>query len=184
MGLLVNTMRTEEKMNETHIREQIEGLRHMTVGQLKDKYREAFGETSRSGHKQFLFRRIAWRLQANAWGGLSERARRRALEIANDADLRIRAPKNFLKQELDGSRTAETSVEPTQDPRLPIPGTMLVRRYRGKDIIVRVREDGFEYGGQVHRSLSSAVRAATGTPWNGFAFFGLGGKPGRKHDGQ
>jgi hypothetical protein len=67
MGLLVNTMRTEEKMNETQIREQIEGLRHMTVGQLKDKYLEAFGEESRSNHKQFLFRRIAWRLQANAW---------------------------------------------------------------------------------------------------------------------
>jgi hypothetical protein len=168
-------------MNETQIREQIEGLRHMTVGQLKDKYQEAFGETSRSGHKQFLFRRIAWRLQANAWGGLSERARRRALEIANDSDLRIRAPKNFLKEELDASRTAETSVEPTQDPRLPIPGTMLVRRYRGKDIVVRVRENGFEYDGHVHRSLSSAVRAATGTPWNGFAFFGLGSKPGRKN---
>jgi len=168
-------------MDEIRIREQIEGLRHMTVGQLKDKYREAFGEDSRSNHKQFLFRRIAWRLQANAWGGLSERARRRALEIANDADLRIRAPKNFLRQELDGSRTAETSVEPTQDPRLPTPGTMLVRRYRGKNIVVRVREDGFEHGNQVHRSLSSAVRAATGTPWNGFAFFGLGGKPGRKH---
>src|ERR1700730_10864855 len=111
MGLLVNTMRTEEKMNETQIREQLEGLRHMTVGQLKDKYREAFGETSRSGHKQFLFRRIAWRLQANACGGLSERARRRALEIANDSDLRIRAPKNFLKEELDASRTAETTID-------------------------------------------------------------------------
>ena len=168
-------------MNGTQIREQIEGLRHMTVGQLKDKYRETFGEASRSGHKQFLFRRIAWRLQANAWGGLSERARRRALEIANDADLRIRAPKNFLKEELDPRRTSETRAEPTQDPRLPISGTMLVRRYRGKDIVVRVREDGFEHSGQVHRSLSSAVRAATGTPWNGFTFFGLGGKPGRKH---
>jgi hypothetical protein len=40
-----------------------------------------------------LFRRIARRIQALAEGGLSERARRRALEIANDADLRIRAPK-------------------------------------------------------------------------------------------
>jgi hypothetical protein len=174
-------MRTEEKMDETRIREQIENLRHMTVGQLKNQYRALFGEESRSGHKQFLFRRIAWRIQANAWGGLSERARRRALEIANDADLRIRAPKNFLKQELNPKCTAETSVSPTQDPRLPIPGTMLVRRYRGKDVVVRVREDGFEYSGQVHRSLSSAVRAATGTPWNGFAFFGLGGKPGKKN---
>jgi hypothetical protein len=84
-------------MDETRIGEQIEGLRHMKVGQLKQQYREAFGEDSRSNHKQFLFRRVAWRIQANAWGGLSERARRRALEIANDADLRIRAPKNFLK---------------------------------------------------------------------------------------
>ena len=170
-----------ETNSSTALREQIEALRHMTVGQLKDKYREAFGESSRSNHKQFLFRRIAWRIQANAEGGLSERARRRALEIANDSDLRIRAPKNFLKAELDGSRTLETRAAPAQDPRLPMPGAELVRRYRGKDIVVRVREDGFEYDGQIHRSLSSAVRQATGTPWNGFAFFGLGGKPGRKH---
>src|ERR1700719_4713374 len=110
-------MRKEETINTTALREQIEGLRHMTVGELKDKYREVFGEDSRSNHKQFLFRRIAWRIEANAEGGLSERARRRALEIANDSDLRIRAPKNFLKEELDASRTAETSLEPTQDPR-------------------------------------------------------------------
>ncbi|MCC7155232.1 MAG: DUF2924 domain-containing protein [Bryobacterales bacterium] len=79
---------------ETQIREEIEGLHSLTTAQLKEKYREVFGEQSRPNHKQFLFRRIAWRIQANAWGGLSERARRRALEIADDADLRIRAPKN------------------------------------------------------------------------------------------
>src|ERR1022692_2093856 len=87
MSLLVNTSRGE-KMNATKLREQIEGLRQMTVGQLKDQYRVLFGEESRSNHKQFLFRRVAWRIQANAEGGLSERARQRALEIANDADLR------------------------------------------------------------------------------------------------
>jgi len=172
-------MKTETNTS-TAVREQIEALRHMTVGQLKDRYRDVFGESSRSNHKQFLFRRIAWRIQANAWGGLSERARRRALEIANDSDLRIRAPKNFLKEDLDETRTIEAHVAPTEDPRLPIAGADLVRRYRGKDIVVRVREDGFEYSGQLYRSLSTAVRAATGTPWNGFAFFGLGSKPGRK----
>ena len=152
-------MRTET-ISATALREQIEGLRHMTVGRLKTKYQEVFGEVSRSNHKQFLFRRIAWRIQANAEGGISERARRRALEIADDADLRIRAPKNFLKVDLDESRTLETRVAPTEDQRLPMPGSELVRRYRGKDIVVRVREDGFEYDGQVHRSLSSAVRQA------------------------
>ena len=171
----------KETVSTTAMPERIEALRHMTTGQLKEQYREVFGETSRSNHKQFLFRRIAWRMQANADGGLSERARRRALEIANDADLRIRAPKNFLKKDLDDSCTTETRVEPTADPRLPITGSLLVRRHRGKDVVVRVREDGFEYDGHIHRSLSSAVREATGTPWNGFTFFGLGRKPGRKN---
>lgn len=169
----------EETIKTTALREQIEGLRHMTVGQLKDKYFEVFGEESRSSHKQFLFRRIAWRIQANVEGGLSERARRRALEMANDADLRIRAPKNFLKQALDESRTVESRVPPTADPRLPLPGTLLVRRYQGKDVVVRVRVDAFECDGRLYPSLSAAVRVATGTRWNGFAFFGLGDKPGR-----
>jgi hypothetical protein len=180
MGLQVNAMRNTA-INTPSLQEEIESLRHMTVGQLQERYREVFGEDTRSYHKQFLFRRIAWRIQANAEGGLSERARRRALEIANDADLRIRAPKNFLQGTLDKSRTIETRVSPLDDSRLPIPGTLLVRRYQGKDIVVRVRQDGFEYDGAIHRSLSSAVRAATGTPWNGFAFFRLGGKPGRNH---
>jgi len=148
--------------------------------QLKDKYREVFGEESRSNHRQFLFRRVAWRIQANAWGGLSERARRRALEIANDADLRIRAPKNFLKEDVDPSRAIEARVSPMADPRLPKPGTLLVRRYQGKDVLVLVREDGFEWNSRLYHSLSAAVRAATGTRWNGFAFFALGHKPGRK----
>ena len=48
-------------------------------------------------NRQFLFRRVAWRLQAVAEGGLSERARKRALEIANDADLRLQAPKGYRR---------------------------------------------------------------------------------------
>ena len=59
---------------------EIEDLRQMKVGELRTRYREVFGEESRSSNKQFLFRRIAWRLQANVEGDLSERVRRRALE--------------------------------------------------------------------------------------------------------
>jgi len=170
---------------ETQIREEIEGLRNLTTGQLKEKYREVFGEQSRSNHKQFLFRRIAWRIQANAWGGLSERARQRALEIADDADLRIRAPRNFLREPVDDGRTIETRLKPSLDPRLPLPGTPLIRRYQGKDIIVHVRPDGgFECSGRIYTSLSRAVTEATGTRWNGFAFYGLGHRPGVKHGEQ
>ena len=45
---------------------EIEELRQMKVGALRTKYRALFGEESRSSNKQFLFHRIAWRLQANA----------------------------------------------------------------------------------------------------------------------
>jgi len=75
------------------MRKEIEALSRMTVKQLRQKHREVFGEESRSFNKQFLYRRSAWRVQALAEGGLSERAHRRALEIANDADLRIMAPR-------------------------------------------------------------------------------------------
>lgn len=165
-------MRNETTVDPSRIREEIEGLHHLTTGQLKDRYREVFGENSRSNHKQFLFRRIAWRIQANAWGGLSERAR-------------IRAPKNFLKQTIDETRTVEARLKPGFDPRLPLPGTPLIRRYQGKDIIVHVRADGgFECDGRICKSLSKAVTEATGTRWNGFAFYNPGHRPGVKRGEQ
>ncbi|MBS1982730.1 MAG: DUF2924 domain-containing protein [Bdellovibrionales bacterium] len=170
---------------ENEIRQQIENLRLLTTAQLKERYREVFREESRSNHKQFLLRRIAWRIQANAWGGLSERARQRALEIADDADLRIRAPKNFLRQPIDDTRTIEARLKPALDPRLPLPGTPLIRRFQGKNIVVHVRQDGgFECDGRIYQSLSKAVTEATGTRWNGFAFFNLGHRPGVKHGSQ
>jgi hypothetical protein len=163
---------------EMTISQEIAALRTMTVGQLKIRYRAVFGEDSRSNHKQFLFRRVAWRVQANVEGGLSERARRRALEMADDSDLRVRAPRNFLREPLDQTRIREIRISEA-DPRLPLPGSDLVRRCQGRDVIVRVRNEGFDCEGRVYPSLSAAVRAATGTRWNGFAFFGLGEKPGR-----
>jgi hypothetical protein len=54
-----------------------------------------------------------------------------------------------------------------------------------KDIIVHVRPDeGFECNGRIYKSLSRAVTEATGTRWNGFAFYGLGHRPGVKHGEQ
>ena len=74
----------------------ISDLNHLNVSALKTQYRDLFGEDSRSSNKQFLVRRIAWRLQARAEGNLSERARKRITEIAEESDFRIRAPRGFL----------------------------------------------------------------------------------------
>jgi hypothetical protein len=172
---------TESGMSETKRRQntsiwrEIDDLRHQTVGQLKEKYRQVFGHESRSNHKQFLVRRIAWRLQANAEGDLSERARQRALALAEEADLRIRAPESFLRQ-LSGPAGRQRS-----DPRLPAPGTWLTREFRGQRIAVEVLEKGFLYQERMYKSLSAVARQVTGTQWNGFAFFALSGGAGR-HD--
>src|SRR5580658_10048621 len=115
---------------------EIEDLRQMKAGALRAKYRELFGEASRSSNKQFLFRRIAWRLQARVEGDLSERARRRALEIADDADLRIRAPEGFIA-ESGPSHTARPldRAGPRRDGRLPCPGTLLTRQFENRRIV-------------------------------------------------
>jgi hypothetical protein len=167
-------MRTENNV-ETTMRKQIDELSKMSVSQLRQKYLEAFGEEARSHHRQFLFRRIAWRIQALAEGGLSERARRRALEIANDADLRIRAPRPKFGSDvtLDPKLSVSRKVVGGLDPRLPEPGTYLEREYKGRRVIVKVLANGFEFDGQIYRSLSAIASEVTGTKWNGFLFFNL-----------
>ena len=165
-------MRMENEV-ETAMRKEIDELSRMPVCQLREKYLEVFGEEARANHKQFLFRRIAWRIQALAEGGLSERARRRALEIANDADLRIRAPKTkFGDVTLDPKLSVSRKVA-RLDPRLPPPGTYLEREYKGRRVIAKVLVDGFEFDGEIYRSLSAIAHEATGTKWNGFVFFSL-----------
>jgi hypothetical protein len=143
---------------------QIAVLWRMTTAELRVRYREVFGEDSVTTHKQHLVRRIAWRLQALTQGDLSERARRRALEIADDADIRSTVPASFLHKAPPHSLT---------DRRLPAAGTQITRYYQGRAIEVKVLPDGFEHDGVRYKSLSGVARAVTGTRWNGLKFFGL-----------
>ena len=159
----------------------IRGLRDLTVPELREEYARVFSEETRSHHKGQLQRKIAWRIQALEEGGLTERARRRASELANEADVRVVPPRGAYG---DGStpsaeRTETHPFSAGHDSRLPMPGTVLTRDYRGRQIRVTVLEGGFECEGIVHRSLTAVARAVTGSNWNGFNFFGLGAPRGR-----
>ena len=156
----------------TDVETALRALNKMTIGQLRDRYGEVFGETTRSFNRQHLIKRIIWRLQAIREGGLSERARKRAMELANDADLRISAPKAKETEESPESSIVLPLRVPRDD-RLPAAGTMLRRIYKGQSIHVRVLSKGFEYDGEVYRSLTAIARKVTGCQWNGFHFFGL-----------
>ena len=159
-----------------NVAKEVAVMRGMTVPDLRRKYAEVFGEDARSRHKAFLIKRITWRMQANAEGGLSERARRRAEELANDADLRVHAPRQATAPAGEPRATATGTIA-GGDSRLPMPGTVLARDYRGRAVRVTVLQDGrFEYEGEVYRSLSAIAAAVTGSHWNGYYFFGLKGR--------
>ena len=155
---------------------QIEELRGMTVGELREKYRSVYGEDTRSYNKDWLWRRIAWRIQELKYGGLSQRAKRRAAEIANEADIRQRVPKNAFDDPAGESPKKTTRTVKTltpSDSRLPMTGTMINRTYKGKVHSVTVLEDGFAYDGRLYKSLSAVAKEITGSHWNGFKFFNL-----------
>ena len=145
-------------------------LKEASVAALRQRYAEVFGEPSpHTGNKTWLIRRILWRLQALAEGDLTERAKRQAERLANDADLRLSPP-----------RSAKTTNSPVlvgpRDPRLPRSGSVITRRYKGQLHQVQVLASGFAYQETTYSSLSAVAKAITGSHGNGFLFFRLNSK--------
>lgn len=142
---------------------QIAALDGLTVGELAAKYLEVFGIPTRTRNKDYLRRRIAWRIQEQQEGGLSSRAVERIAQLAPQAPARWHEPTTKRSGRRDGSAL--------RDPRLPSPGHVVTRIHDGIEHKVTILDDGFEYRGEHHRSLSKIAKLITGTPWNGFRFF-------------
>src|ERR1022692_2506035 len=103
----------------------MESLRRASMADLRKKYQEVFQEETRCTHMEHLFRRIAWRLQALAEGDLSERARGRANELAQDSDLQITAPRAFFGGGGERVQTPGDKTRRQKNPPLPLPGALL-----------------------------------------------------------
>src|SRR5579872_4997674 len=82
----------EETMH-LNVAKEMAQLKRMSTPDLRARYAEVFGEETNANNKPWLIKRIVWRLQALAEGDLSERAKRRAGELACDADLRMNPPR-------------------------------------------------------------------------------------------
>jgi len=162
-----------------NVDKEVAAMERMTVDQLRAKYAEVFGEPTNGRHKEWLIKRIAWRMQANTEGDLSERARRRAMELANDADLRTMAPRHRKPAPGAEDRTKTVATKVRANTEL-LPGTIVKRDYKGQMIRVTVLAEGFEYLGERYKSLTSVAKAVTGKHWNGFHFFGLRKKRGQQ----
>lgn len=146
---------------------EIAGLSELPVSELQARYEKLFdGKPCHSSHKQFLVRRIAWRMQELAYGGMPNETRRRLEQLASEAQLAVRRG--------DAQPSApQQRKHRRRDRRLPMPGTVITRRYQDRDLSVTVLDKGFEFEGRKYRSLSGIAREVTGAHWNGLLFFNL-----------
>lgn len=157
-----------------NVAKEVAALERMTPNELREKYAAVFGEGTVTRNRTWLVRRIAWRLQALAEGDLSARARARAAELARDADLRVVPPREKAAAPAPGAgQTVTRAVVAPADGRLPPPGSVITRAYKGAAVQVKVLADGFEYAGGRYASLSAVAKAVTGSHCNGFLFFRL-----------
>ena len=142
------------KINET-----LNTLEGLDTDELRKHWVEVFrARPPKSASRDFLHRAIAHKLQADAYGGLKAKAKRRLLQMAK-----------AMEKDPDYSPGPEPSIKP---------GTKLVREWQGKCFEVMILETGFAFDGRSYDSLSKIATEITGTRWSGPLFFGLKGQGG------
>ena len=135
---------------------QVAALPEKSMADLKQLWRDLYDREPPPYNKPFLIKRLAYRIQELAYGGLKPETIRRL---------------ERLGEELDGGDKRKRGIRADRD--RPITGTRLLREWQGVEQVVTVTADGFEWQGRPYKSLSAIARAITGTRWNGFLFFGL-----------
>jgi len=142
------------------IEQELSGLEELSLDQLRHAWRDRLGgEPPQLRTRDILLRMLAWRIQAEAFGGFDSKTERRLKEIA----------KGF---ERDPAYRPKT-IRPLS------PGVVLTREWKGVLQRVTITQSGFNHLGRQYASLSDVARAITGTRWSGPRFFGLEHREGR-----
>ena len=142
--------------------QQLAELDTLSTKELKERWRILYGTEVPSYNRQFLLKRLAYRIQEIAYGGLPDDVRTRLNKLLDEEgydEIAVKVADRSPPHRAPGDR--------------PIPGTMLIREWDGERHEVTALQKGFEYRGIPFRSLSAVARKITGTRWNGPLFFGL-----------
>ncbi len=138
---------------------EIARLRDLDISGLQARWRSVTGRSAPPRlPKHLLFRTLAYRLQANAFGDLDK------------------ATVRYLDTLGRGGGSPKVTSEPLAllgEAAVP-PGTLLMREWNGAQHRVMALDEGFAWNGSTYRSLSQVARAITGTRWSGPRFFGTG----------
>lgn len=133
---------------------QIDELNRMSMDQLRKRWNDLLGTDPGRMGRNYLVRRLAYRIQELVYGGLSRDARKKLESLADDPNGETSKPSR---------KRRATNLQA---------GTRLLRDWHGERYEVIVQEDGFLYDGKKYRSLSAVARAITGSYWSGNRFFG------------
>ena len=160
---------------------QLAALETMNVPALAEKYRELYGEPTRSRNRAYLKKRLAWRIEASFQGDLSQGAIARIQQLGDQLperwQMRLGQPASEPAAAGDAATKLDaalsTATTEPRDPRVPPVGTVVRRVFDGKTHEVTVCVEGFEYEGRRYKTLSAIANQIAGSRWNGFLFFGL-----------
>lgn len=147
---------------------QVANLNNMSYDELKALYVTLHGKEPPAYNRDFIVKRLAYRIQEIAYGGLSEEAHRKMDDVLK---------RHGYNENAMPVRTSRRSAGRSKN--LPVIGSKLIREWNGRRYEVTALHDGFEFNGRKYRSLSAIAKAITGTHWNGRAFFGLAGRNSR-----
>jgi hypothetical protein len=143
----------------------VRALTDGTIGDLKVAWADAWGKPPPKGaRRRLLMLGIAWKWQADVSGGLSKTLQRRLAVLEATS--------------LQNGTVSEAVAEVVRRQKL-IPGTQLIRIWKGDRHEVQVTETGYLWRGRSWASLSVIAREITGARRNGPAFFGLRDGPSR-----
>ena len=153
----------------------IGALQKMSVPQLREQWLQLFGSPPTSTNRQHLWKRLCWELQARAHGGLSDAAEARLDGLGEDAWNRATSRRQRAHgADTDAAREPAAGVAPFRDFSMPAPGTVISKTYKGHELTVVVREDGFEFDGGMFGSLTAIAKHVTGShSINGKLFWGI-----------
>ena len=141
-------------------------IKNLPTKELQQKYEELFqSQKSPTNNKVYLWKRIAFRIQELEYGGLSGDAQSKLQELIKEFD-----PINHVAKT---TQVETPKKKEGRDRRLPIPGTLVMKNYKGTKYEVKVLEKGFEFKNRSYKSLSAITKEITGAHWNGYLFFGL-----------
>lgn len=140
-------------MNREVINAEVRALECLDLEGLRAAWAARYGlPVPRVRSRELLGLSLAWRIQAEAFGGLDAATRKKLMDE--------RAPK-------------KTRID------VPI-GAVLTREWKGVPQTVQRTARGFEWNGRTYASLTAAARAISGGIWSGPLFFGLvGGRGGQ-----